>query len=92
MNPLTLTYLLFTGTSALAGLTMVGLAVRAYQQTQRQSMFHLSVGFTLIVAATITTALSGMLSAFQAPQVLLSVQYGLLTIGFLFIIYSILVD
>ncbi len=92
MDPIELAYVLFSSTAALAGVTMVGLAVHAYRETERSAMFHLSVGFTLVVAAVLTTMISGVLSAFQAPQTLLAVQYALLTVGFLLIVYSILVE
>lgn len=83
-------YLLFGGVSAAAGATMVGLSAKAYWQTGRREMFHLSIGFTLIVAAVVATLISGHLSGFAAPRVLLTVQYALTTIGFLFIVYSLI--
>lgn len=82
-------YVVFSITLSAAGLSMVGLSVRAYQQTSRQSMFHLSIGFTLIVGAAIATTVSAFLTQFENSRMLLTVEYAFFTVGFLFVIYSI---
>lgn len=89
MSTIELAYWLFTGTLALAGLTMVGAAARAYLITERTEMLFLSVGFSLVVAAVLATAISGLLSGFTAPRTMFTVQYAVMTAGFAFVIYSI---
>lgn len=92
MDPSTLIevlYAAFSGTLALAGLAVVGLAVRAYAATRRPSMLHLSVGFVLIVAAALGTTISAFLGDFANAKSLLTVNYAITTIGYLFVIYSI---
>lgn len=85
-------YVVFSITLATAGLSMVGFAVRAYDRTSRRAMFHLSVGFTLIVAAAIATTVSAFLTRFEETRTLLSVNYLITTVGYLFVIYSITLD
>ena len=90
MLTIELLYVAFSCTLAAAGLSMVGLAVRAYHRTSRQAMFYLSVGFGLIVAAAITTTVSAFLTQFENTRMLLSVNYLFTTVGYLFVIYSII--
>lgn len=92
MTPIEVAYLLFSGTLAAAGFTMVGMAVHAYQQTERREMFHLSVGFALIVAGVLSTTITTHIQGFDQPQLLLSVQYAVMSLGFLFVIYSIVTE
>jgi hypothetical protein len=73
----------------IAGLTMVGKATRAYVDTNRQAMLHLAVGFTLAVAGAAATMISAFLTDFEGVRSLLLVKSSLFTLGFLFIIYSI---
>lgn len=75
----------------LAGLTMVGMAVRAYVQTARTAMLHLSVGFSLAVAGAAATLISAFLTDFEGVRSLLLVKSALFTLGFLSIIYSLVV-
>lgn len=89
MRTIELLYTLFSLTLATAGLSMVGLAVRAYQRTSRRAMLHLSVGFTLIVAAAIATTVSAFATDFTRTRLLLSVNYLITTVGYLFVMYSI---
>ncbi len=82
---------LYVTTSAaliLAGLTMVGMAIRAYLQTSRRAMVHLSLGFTLVVVATATTAISAFLNDFSGVHYLLLVNSGFTTCGYVFVVYS----
>jgi len=88
MNAVELLYVTFSGTVVAAGLTMVAMAVRAYAETQRRHMVHLSVGFTLIVGAAVATTISAFLNDFRNPQSLLTVNYFVTTLGFGFIVFS----
>jgi len=75
----------------IAGLTMVGMAVRAYVNTARTAMLHLSIGFSLAVAGAAATLISAFYNDFQGVRSLLLVKSGLFTFGFLFVIYSLVV-
>lgn len=92
MKLIELLYLAFSGTLAAAGLTMVGMAVRAYAETQRRHMVHLSIGFTLIVGAAVATTISAFMNDFQNPQSLLTVNYFVTTLGFVFIVFSLVAE
>jgi len=74
-----------------AGLTMVGMAVRAYVQTARTAMLHLSLGFSLAVAGAASTLISAFITDFNGTRSLLLVKSGMFTIGFLFVMYSLIV-
>lgn len=84
-------YLLFSAGMVVAGLTMVGLAVKAYRDTTRQSMVHLSLGFALVVAAAVTTAVSAFTTGFSNVRSLLLVDSGLSMAGYTFVVYSLVV-
>jgi hypothetical protein len=73
---------------AVAGLTMVGMGIRAYVQTSRTAMLHLSVGFSLAVAGSAATMISAFLLGFEGVRSLLLVNSGFTTFGFLFVMYS----
>lgn len=88
MTGLEILYLFFTFTLALSGLGLVALSSRSYIVTKRKEMLWLSIGFTLIVGATVGTASGGFVTNFRNPLTLLSVNYLLTTIGYLFILYS----
>jgi len=89
MDVVTLAYLGSSTVLVLAGLIMVGLAVRAYRQTERRAMMHLSVGFTVVVAATAGTAIAVFLSgATGTARTVLMVNNGLTSIGYVFVVYS----
>ncbi|WP_227354053.1 DUF7521 family protein [Haladaptatus salinisoli] len=90
MRPTELLYVVFSLSLTVAGLSMVAFAVRAYRRTARSALFHLSVGFTLVVAASLGTTVSAFLLDFEGIRFLLSVNYLLSTIGYLFVIYSII--
>lgn len=75
----------------IAGLTMVGMAIRAYLHTARTAMLHLSVGFSLAVAGSAATLISAFYNNFEGARSLLLVKSSLFTIGFLFVIYSLVV-
>ncbi len=90
MQTTELLYVVFSLTLAVAGFSMVTFAVRAYRRTSRPALFHLSVGFTFVVAASLTTTVSAFLLNFEGVRYLLSVNYLLSTVGYLFIIFSII--
>lgn len=92
MQTIELLYIAFSATLTAAGLSMVAFAVRAYYRTTREAMFHLSIGFVLIVAAAIVTTVSAFLTEFEGTRRLLSVNYLITTVGYLFVIYSITGD
>ena len=81
-------YAISTLVFVVAGLTMVGMAIRAYVQTSRQAMLHLSLGFSLAVAGAAATMISAFLNDFQGARSLLMVNSGLTTFGYLFVMYS----
>ena len=83
-------YVSFSLTLSVAGLSMVGLAVQAYTDTRRESMLHLSIGFAIIVGAALATTASAFLIDFARARLLLTVNYIITTVGYLFVIYSIL--
>jgi hypothetical protein len=84
---------LFVALSAalsLVCLVLVGAAVHAYVETEREVMVHLSLGFTLIVAATVATSLSALLNDFDNARSLLLVNNGFSMAGYLFVVYSVI--
>ncbi|KAA9399821.1 hypothetical protein Har1130_01700 [Haloarcula sp. CBA1130] len=85
-----LLYAISTLVFVVAGLTMVGMAIRAYIQTSRQAMLHLSVGFSLVIAGAAATMISAFVNNFQGVRSLLLVNSGLTTFGFLFVMYSLI--
>jgi hypothetical protein len=89
LGTLEFVYGIFSVTLVVAGLSMVGLAVHAYLQTERQEMLYLSIGFSIVVAAAIATTFSAFLAGFENGLVLLTVNYVITSIGYLFIIYSV---
>ncbi len=92
MQSIELLYAFFSITLAVTGLSMVTFAIRAYRRTGRRTLFHLSIGFTLVVAAALATTVSAFAYDFEGIRILLSVNYLLSTVGFLFIILSIMSD
>ena len=81
-------YAILTLVFVVAGLTMVGMAMRAYVQTSRRAMLHLSLGFALAVAGAAATMISAFLTGFDGARGLLLVNSGLTTFGYLFVMYS----
>ena len=72
-----------------SGLAMSGMGLRAYVETSQISMLHLSIGFALAVAGAAATMISAFMFGFENPRWLLLVKSALITIGMLFVIYSI---
>jgi len=81
-------YVVSTLVFVLVGLTMVGMAMRAYVQTSRQAMLHLSLGFSLAVAGAAATMISAFLTGFSGTRSLLLVNSSLTAFGYLFVMYS----
>lgn len=84
-------YVVFSITLSAGGLAMIALAMRAYHQTSQRSMLHLSIGFSFIVAAAIATTTSAFLNDFENSRRLLTVNYLITTVGYVFVVYSITV-
>ena len=83
-----LLYAISTLVFVVAGLTMIGMAMRAYVQTSRRAMLHLSLGFALAVAGAAATMISAFITDFDGTRSLLFVNSGLTTFGYLFVMYS----
>ena len=83
-------YVASSGVLVLSGLAMVWMAVRAYRSTTNRAMIHLSLGFSLIVAAAAATAISAFLIDFTRVQTLLLVNSGFSSFGYIFVVYSLL--
>lgn len=82
-------FVVFSVLIIIAGLVLVGAAVRAYRQTEHRVMLHLSVGFAFIVAATTATALGVHVNDFENIHALLVVNNGFSMCGYLFVVYSV---
>ena len=82
-------YVLLSVALVVVGLTLVGMAARAYLQTESRAMLLLTVGFSLVVAAAAATTFSAFLTEFSASRVLLTVNYAVTTVGYLFIVASV---
>lgn len=82
-------FLMVTVGLVLAGLVMVGAGVRAYRQTGRRVMLYLSVGFGLVVTATVATALGLLIMNVRDGQTLLLVNNGFSMFGYIFVVYSV---
>lgn len=85
-------YVVLSVALVVVGLTLVGMAARAYVQTERRSMLFLTVGFSLVVAAAVATTFSAFLTEFSQSRVLLTVNYAVTTVGYLFIVSSVKAD
>jgi hypothetical protein len=88
MKVLTLAYLGSSFLLMMAGAVMVSMAIRAYRETLRRAMIHLSIGFTLVVAATASTVISTILTGFAPTRSLLLVNNGITSVGYIFVVYS----
>jgi hypothetical protein len=93
VSTIELLYAVSTLVFVTAGLTMAGMAIRAYVQTTRRAMLHLSIGFVLAVAGAAATMISAFVLEFDgsALESLLMVNSGFTTFGFLFVIYSLVI-
>jgi len=84
-------YIAATAILVISGLTMVGMAIKAYLQTTRRAMIHVSLGFGLIAAAAIATAISAFVTDFRGVRSLLLVNNGLSSLGFILVVYSLVI-
>lgn len=84
-----LIYVASSAALTLAGLTMVALASHAYGETERVEMLHLALGFSLVVSAAMATTGAAYLGNFRNTAVLLTVHNAVATLGYGFIIYSV---
>jgi hypothetical protein len=89
LTTLELIYVLFSIALSMSGLAMVSIAANAYLRTERREMLLLSLGFSLIVAAAIATTVSAFAQDFDNAVVLLTVNYAITTVGYLFVIASV---
>ncbi|USZ69865.1 hypothetical protein NGM10_15790 (plasmid) [Halorussus salilacus] len=92
MQPMEVTYVVLSVALVVVGLALVGMAARAYVQTERRSMLFLTVGFSLVVAAAVATTFSAFLTEFSESRLLLTVNYAVTTVGYLFIVTSVRAD
>jgi glycerol uptake facilitator-like aquaporin len=88
MKPITFAYVGSSALLIMAGGVMVWMALRAYRETLRRAMIHLSIGFALVVAATASTVISTYLNGFDPARSLLLVNNGITSLGYLFVVYS----
>ena len=84
-------YIAATAILVISVLTMVGMAIKAYLQTTRRAMIHVSLGFGLIAAAAIATAISAFVTDFRGVRSLLLVNNGLSSLGFILVVYSLVI-
>lgn len=89
MQLMEVVYVVISFALVVVGLALVGMAARAYLQTENRSMFLLMLGFSLVVAAAVATTFSAFMTDFSASRVLLTVNYAVTTIGYLFILASV---
>ena len=77
-----------SGVLILTALAIVAMAVRAYRQTANRSLIHLSLGFSLVVAAAATTTISALTLDFTNVRSLLLINSGFTSFGYVFVFYS----
>ncbi|MFB6267190.1 MAG: hypothetical protein ABEI31_05990 [Halodesulfurarchaeum sp.] len=82
-------YALFSAVVSLTGLMLVALATQAYAREKRAELFYLAIGFTFVVAAVIATTVTAFLADFRGVRVILTVNYGLTTVGYLLVVYGV---
>lgn len=82
-------YAVFSVIVSMVGLMLVAIATRAYANTSRKELLYLAVGFTFVVAAAIATTVTAFLWDFQGIRIILTVNYGITTLGFTFIVYGV---
>ena len=77
-----------SGVLIMTALGIVAMAVRAYRQTANQSLIHLSLGFSLVVAAAAMTTISALALDFSNARSLLLINTGFTSFGYVFVFYS----
>lgn len=90
VNPITLAHLGSSAVLVMAGLVVVGMSLRAYNETSRRAMIHLSIGFTLVVAATAATVVGTYVTSITSAKGVLVMNNGLMAVGFIFVVYSLI--
>lgn len=89
MDPAASSYVLSSTVLAGAGLAMAAHGVRAYRQTERRSMLHVAIGFTLLTATAIVTGTTAYSVGLSFPRSVLLFEQGVATVGVLFVLYSV---
>lgn len=84
-------YLIISSIYIVAGLALMNMGVQSYRETRKSAMMYLSMGFCLIVVAVMLTVVSALATGFQDGRSLLLVQNGISTLGFLFVVYSVII-
>ena len=82
-------YAIFSVVVSVVGLMLVAMATQAYARTERQELFYLAIGFTFVVAAMIATTVTAFLSEFEGVRIILTVNYGLQTLGYVLVVYGV---
>jgi len=82
-------YVVLSAVLVVAGLTLVAKSARAYLETDNRSMLLLTIGFSLVVAAAVATTYSAFVTDFERSRVLLTVNYAVTTLGYVFIVTSV---
>jgi uncharacterized membrane protein len=82
-------YGLFSIVVSVVGLMLVAMATQAYARTERQELFYLAIGFTFVVAAMIATTVTAFIADFEGVRIVLTVNYGLQTLGYVLIVYGV---
>ena len=85
-------YTVFSITVVVTGLLLVAISVKSYVRTERKDMIYLAVGLVMIVGSIIGTTVSAFILNFTRTQSLLATNNLIMTIGFLFILYSLAAD
>lgn len=89
MQPMEVAYVVLSAVLVVAGLTLVAKSARAYLEIESRSMLLLTIGFSFVVAAAVATTFSAFETGFTRSRVLLTVNYAVTTLGYLFIIASV---
>ncbi|WP_135854267.1 DUF7521 family protein [Halorussus salinus] len=89
MQPMEVAYVVLSAVLVVAGLTLVAKSARAYLETDSRSMLLLTIGFSLVVAAAVATTYSAFVTDFERSRVLLTVNYAVTTLGYVFIVTSV---
>lgn len=84
-------YALFSSAFSFVGLAIAGFAVHAYQQTEKVSMMYLAVGFALLTAAMVSTAISVFVTGYDSVTGVLTVHSALSVVGLVLVVYSLAV-
>jgi len=75
----------------LTGLAIAGMALRAYVNTAESPMLYMAVGLSIAVAGSAATLISAFLTDFGDGPRLLLVNSVFFTVGFLLLMYSLLI-